>query len=267
MPAGLASATRDSGRRCPNCSTRAPARPPAAIAAASAGQRAAVPRFRRSHTRHAAGAGRGSPKPTARSVHHDVMRMLSCPPPTRRGLDRVLVGWRVRGALSPGCDRLQPARRADPGLPRDLVVRPRPRSRRPHRAGRARRLRGTCCARASRKPCGPAIGPRSTGGCNARPSSRTGCRRRKATSFRGCRWPGCWCRTSSPTPRPQQDMVEFLLARGADPSPASAVGREPIGDRLREELKSPLLALLEGPARPLPAERFAAAPKTTTVSE
>ena len=37
-----------------------------------------------------------------RAIHHDVMRMLSCPAARAAGLDTVLAGWRSRGALQPG---------------------------------------------------------------------------------------------------------------------------------------------------------------------
>ena len=36
------------------------------------------------------------------SIHHDVMRMLSCPSARTAGLDAVLAEWRSRGALQPG---------------------------------------------------------------------------------------------------------------------------------------------------------------------
>jgi hypothetical protein len=38
----------------------------------------------------------------ARAVHHDVMRMLSCPSAVAAGLDSVLMTWLAQGALDPG---------------------------------------------------------------------------------------------------------------------------------------------------------------------
>jgi hypothetical protein len=59
------------------------------------------------------------------SVHHDVVRMLSCPAARAAGLDGVLAGWRERGSLKPGSIGFSPLGALHPdhlasGLARDF---------------------------------------------------------------------------------------------------------------------------------------------------
>ena len=68
-------------------------------------------------------------------------------------------------------------------------------------------------------------------------------------------------------PQSQRDMVAFLLARGADPAQRLPADPNQTVTAFARVMKSPLVAMLEVPARPLPAERFTAVEKTPTVSE
>jgi hypothetical protein len=61
-----------------------------------------------------------------RSIHHDVMRMLSCPSAHAAGLDLALADWRARGLLKPGMlgfsplSALHPSALATSALGREL---------------------------------------------------------------------------------------------------------------------------------------------------
>jgi len=68
-------------------------------------------------------------------------------------------------------------------------------------------------------------------------------------------------------PESQRDMVAFLLARGADPAQKLPSDPNQSVTAFARGLKSPLVAMLEVPARPLLPERYAAVEKTPTVSE
>ena len=50
----------------------------------------------------------------ARAIHHDVVRMLSCPNARDAGLDDVLAGWLAQGALEPGALAFAPLGALDP---------------------------------------------------------------------------------------------------------------------------------------------------------
>jgi hypothetical protein len=125
----------------------------------------------------------------ARAIHHDVMRMLTCPNSRAVGFDQVVVRWVAQGQMPPGAG-VQPVVGAA-SRSADHAARGSARSWRPQvrtaldpyegklRSGFEEAFRSTTSRR-------------SIGGWRARPSWPTACRRRRATRWRGCRWPRRW---------------------------------------------------------------------------
>jgi len=200
-----------------------------------------------------------------RAVRHDVMRMLTCPAAHAAGLDTVVVGWRAKGALIPGSIGFSPLGALHPdalasALARDLEA----------------------DGHTARGALGGYQGSLPPGFDEALRTSHWAAldwwlqrapelaRRVPPAQGNQLSWIPL-ARVLVPNflayPQTQQDMIGFLLARGADPSQRLPSDPSQSVMAYAKTLKSPLVAMLEGPARPLPPERFAAAPKTTTVSE
>ncbi|MEO6743054.1 MAG: hypothetical protein ABIS28_07680 [Caldimonas sp.] len=198
-----------------------------------------------------------------RSVHHDVMRMLTCPNARTAGLDTVVVTWRSRGLLQPGTLGFSPLGALHP----DALSLP-----------IARDLEAD--GHTARAALGSYQGERRPGFEEALRTSHWAALDwwllrapeliRRVPPMQGNQL--AWlplARVLVPNflarPGAQPAMVEFLLARGADPMQTlpSDPGRSVIA--LARTLKSPSLALLEA-TQPIGAgaQRFASA--TTTVA-
>jgi hypothetical protein len=207
-----------------------------------------------------------------RSVHHDVMRMLSCPNAQGAGLDRVLADWRVRGALSPGrigfspLGALDPAYLATSSFTRDLEA----------------------DGHTARAALGGYEGMLRPGFEEALRTSQWAALdwwlqrapelANRVPPTQGNQLP--WlplARVLLPNflahPESRSDMVEFLLARGADPRQRLPSNENQTVIAYARVLKSPQLPMLEGSAPRLartapiasvaaaaPAERLAVAP-------
>ncbi|MEO7114625.1 MAG: hypothetical protein ABIZ18_02075 [Caldimonas sp.] len=194
-----------------------------------------------------------------RAIRHDVFRMLSCPNARSAGLDRVLVGWLDRGKLEPGSLSFNPLEALDPGLigsrfARDLQV-----------AGHSPQtaldhFEGTL-------PSGFEEALRTSNWTalewwfyelpklvNEAPPSRGA--QLASVPLQQVLLPGF---LRSPTS--QADMVQFLMAHGADPRKKLPFdsGTTVIG--FATAIKSPVLALLD-PPHPTPAAPTAASPTT-----
>ena len=195
-----------------------------------------------------------------RSVHHDAMRMLSCPNAHAAGLDLALTDWRTRGLLKPGMlgfsplSAMHPQALAGSALARDLEADG-------HTAqaalgGYDGRLGGGFeeALRTSEWSALEWWLQRTPELANRVPPSQGN----------QLSWLPL-ARVLVPNflehPESRRDMVEFLMARGADPRRRlpSNDGQSVIG--FAKQLKSPLVAVLEAPPAPLDRARFAAAPQ------
>jgi hypothetical protein len=193
-----------------------------------------------------------------RAVHHDTVRMLSCPAARAAGLDRVIADWRAQGALGPGAIAFSPLDALHPdalatSLADDLeadghtaraalgayqgTLRP----------GFDEALRTSHWAALDwwlhRVPeLANRVPPRQGNQLSWRPLARV-----LVPSFLA-------------DPARQQQTVEFLLARGADPLRRLPANPDQSVLGFARMLKSPMLVVLEAPALPpAAAERFATA--------
>jgi hypothetical protein len=200
-----------------------------------------------------------------RAVQHDVMRMLTCPNAQRAGLDAVVAGWQRRGALVPGTLGFGPLGALDPDaldtrLARDLEA----------------------DGHTARAALGPYQGALRPGFEEALRTSHWAAlewwlqrapelaRRVPPAQGNQLTWIPL-ARVLVPNflahPDSQRDMVAFLLARGADPAQKLPSDPNRSVAAFARSLKSPWVAMLEAPALPLLAERYAGVEKATTVSE
>jgi hypothetical protein len=195
------------------------------------------------------------------SVHHDVMRMLSCPAARSAGLDSVFATWRARGALRADAIGFSPLGALSP----DYLA----------TSSFAADLEAD--GHTARAALGGYDGRLRPGFEEALRTShwaaldwwlqRAPELANRVPPTQGNQLP--WlplARVLVPSflahPESQKDMVEYLLARGADPRQRLPSNADQSIVGFAKQLKSPLLALLETPrAVPAPpAERVAVAP-------
>lgn len=195
-----------------------------------------------------------------RAVHHDVMRMLSCPSARAAGLDGVLATWHARGALKPGTlgfsplGALHPSYLASP-LARDLEA----------------------DGHTARAALGGYDGRLSPGFEEALRTSQWAAlewwlarvpelaQRVPPTQGNQLSWLPL-ARVLVPNfliyPQRQKDTVEFLLAHGADPTQRLPSNESQSVIGFARALKSPMLPLLEAPLAPTTAPpRLAVVPQ------
>ena len=201
-----------------------------------------------------------------RAVHHDVMRMLSCPSARAAGIDRVLATWRAAGVLKPGTlgfsplGALHPDYLASSTLARDLEA----------------------DGHSARAALGGYEGMLRPGFEEALRTSQWAAldwwlqrapelaNRVPPTQGNQLSWLPL-ARVLVPNflayPETQKDMVGFLLARGADPRQRLPSNANQSVIAFAQLLKSPALALLDPPpvaplasTQPAAPERLAAAP-------
>lgn len=190
----------------------------------------------------------------ARSIHHDVVRMLSCPHARSAGFDQVLETWVVQGEMRPGILGFSPLSALHP----DLLTSP-----------LARQLEAMGhTARAGLDPYDGVLRP------GFEEAFRTG--HWAALDWWFARVPELANRVPPPQgdqlpwvplakalsgdalaqPAQQQAMVEFLLAHGASPSRRLPHQPDMTVLRLARQMGSPMLPLLERAAdRPRGAAR------------
>ena len=186
-----------------------------------------------------------------RSVRHDVFRMLSCRNARAVGLDQVLVGWLDRGKLQPGTLSFSPLEALDP----DVLV---------TRFGRELQVAGHLPSAAldhydGSLPMGFEEALRTSHWAalewwfyelpalaNRAPPSRGA--QMTWVPLQRVLLPGYLA-----NPETQADTVRFLLAHGADPHSKLPFdgGKNVIA--FAAAIKSPMLALLDEPARAVPA--------------
>lgn len=201
-----------------------------------------------------------------RAIHHDTMRMLSCPSARQAGLDTVIAEWRVRGAVAPGAvsfsplDALHPdalatslseAFEADGHSARAALG--------PYegrlRAGFEEALRTSHWAALDwwlqRVPeLANRVPPRQGNQLSWLPLARV------------------LVPTFLADPGRQREMVEFLLARGADPHQRLPANPDQTIAAYARVMKSPMLAVLEKPAeRAETGQQLAAAAPSATHGE
>lgn len=194
-----------------------------------------------------------------RSVHHDVMRLLSCPAARAAGMDTVFATWRVRGALRASALGFSPLGALSP----DYLA--------------------TSSFAADMEADGHTA-QAALGGYDGqlRPGFEEALRtshwaaldwwlqrapelanRVPPTQGNQLSWLPL-ARVLVPSflahPETQKDMVEFLIARGADARRRLPSNENQSVIAFATQLKSPLLALLDPPPPPAGAERVAAAP-------
>lgn len=200
-----------------------------------------------------------------RAVHHDAVRMLSCPSARAAGLDGVIASWRIRGALRPGTLGFSPLSALHPdalssSLARDLEA----------------------DGHTARAALGGYEGELRPGFEEALRTSHWAAlewwlqrvpelaRRVPPTQGNQLSWlPLARVLVSNflAYPESQKDMVAFLLARGADPRLRLPSNPDQTVIDYARLLKSPMLALLDPPVAASGTERFAAAPKNTQPAE
>jgi hypothetical protein len=182
----------------------------------------------------------------ARAVHHDVVRMLSCPNARAVGLDQVLVRWVAQGQMPPGRLGFNPLSALHP----DLLASPL--SDQLEAAGHS--------ARAAMDPYDGALRP---GFEEAFRSAHYGALdwwltrapelANRVPPREGNQLP--WVPLAKTLnaewldqPAQQQTMVEYLLARGAKPSARLPHQPDMTVLRLARQMSSPMLPLLERPS-------------------
>lgn len=190
----------------------------------------------------------------ARAIHHDVVRMLSCPRAREAGLDQVIARWSAQGQMPPGQLGFNPLSALHPdmlGTPLAAQL---------EAAGHG--------ARAALDPYDGMLRP------GFEEAFRSG--NFVALDWWFARAPQLANRVPPPQgnqlpwvplaktlsndwldqPGQQRQMVEFLLARGADPNYRLPYAPEMTVLRLARQMGSPLVPLLErGPLRPRVAGR------------
>jgi len=179
----------------------------------------------------------------ARSIHHDVVRMLSCPQARAAGFDQVLEAWAAHGDMRPGVIGFSPLSALHP----DLLASP-----------LARQLEAMGhTARAGLDPYDGVLRP------GFEEAFRTG--HWAALDWWFARAPELANRVPPPQgdqlpwvplakalnadalaqPAQQRQMVEFLLAHGASPSRRLPHQPDTTVLRLARQMDSPMLPLLE----------------------
>lgn len=201
-----------------------------------------------------------------RAIHHDTLRMLSCPSARQTGLDAVIVEWRMRGTLVPGAlsfsplDALHPDALGTPladafeadGHTAHAALGPYDGKLRP---GFEEALRTSHWAALDwwlhRVPeLANRVPPRQGNQLAWLPLARV------------------LVPTFLADPGRQQATVQFLLARGADPHQRLPANPDQTIASHARALKSPMLALLEAPVeRTDTARRLAAATRAATHGE
>ena len=121
----------------------------------------------------------------ARSIHHDAVRMPSCPNARAAGLHDVLDGWLAQGLLPAKALAFSPLGALHASHLRSDFAQKLQAQGHSH-AQHSAPTRASCPA-VSRKPCARATGTHSIGGSFACPSSSIAYRPRKATSSPGFR--------------------------------------------------------------------------------
>ncbi|HEX7441411.1 MAG TPA: hypothetical protein VF319_15080 [Caldimonas sp.] len=201
----------------------------------------------------------------ARAIHHDAVRMLSCPAARSVGLDGVIATWRARGSMKPETLGFSPLGALDP----DALSSP-----------LARDLEAD--GHTARAALGGYDGVLRPGFEEALRTSHWAAlewwlqrlpelaRRVPPTQGNQLTWLPL-ARVLVPSflahPESQKDMVAFLLARGADPRQRLPSNPDQSVLAFARLLKSPALPLLDPPPVVTASERFAAAPKTTQPAE
>ncbi|MEO8835969.1 MAG: hypothetical protein ABI364_04450 [Caldimonas sp.] len=183
-----------------------------------------------------------------RAVRHDVFRMLSCPGARRAGLDRILVTWLDRGSLQPGTLSFNPLEAIDPAL---LVS----------RFGRELEVAGYSSKSAldhydGTLPSGFEEALRTSNWtalewwfyelpqlANQAPPSRGG--QMAWVPLQRVLLPGFLANKTA-----QADMVNFLMAHGADPRKKLPFDPNKNVIAFAASIKSPMLALLDPPPAP-----------------
>lgn len=185
----------------------------------------------------------------ARAIHHDVMRMLSCPNALRAGLDAAFGTWLAQGALDPGTVSFGPLGALDPGYLDTPFA-------------RALEAQG----HSARAALGGFDGMRPRGFELAlRTSDRAALEwwlarvpelANRVPPVQGNQLP--WvplARVLTPNflsdPARRGDMVAFLLAHGADPWRKLPYDSGTSVVQYARSLNSPLLAVLDPPALPM----------------
>jgi hypothetical protein len=186
-----------------------------------------------------------------RAVHHDVMRMLSCPSARRAGLDAVLITWLERGTLDVGQTGFGPLGALHPealDTPLARALEARGHTARAGLGGHDGRLPGSfeLALRDSQWAALEWWLARAPELANRVPPAQGG-QLAWSPLERAVR-PGFLTH-----PQTQRDLIGFLLARGADPSRKLFYDASRSIAQQARALNSPVLALLESPPAPSPS--------------